>query len=57
MMIQMLANIQKLRKAIRLVVAPKAKARAFVSEVMVMAGPEWLRASEIRSMVGFLMSV
>lgn len=57
MMIQMLANIQKLRKAIRLVVAPKAKARAFVSEVMVMAGPEWLRASVIRSMVGFLMSV
>ena len=32
-------------RARRLVVAPKAKARALVSEVIVMAGPAWPIAS------------
>jgi hypothetical protein len=33
------ANMQKERRASRLVVIPKAKARVFVREVIVMAGP------------------
>ena len=52
-----LANMQKLRKASKEVVAPNAKARALVSDVIVIAGPECLIASPIRSAVGFEISV
>ena len=57
MMMQTLANMQKLLRASRVVVPPKAKARAFVSEVIVIAGPEWPSASVMRSIVVFLISV
>ena len=42
-----LANRQKDLRASRLLRAPKEKARAFVTEVIVMAGPAWLIASWI----------
>ena len=57
MIIATLANRQNDLKAGRLVVAPNAKARAFVSDVIVIAGPEWPSAEIIRSSVACLRSV
>lgn len=39
-----LAKAQKELRAGRLLTAPNAKARLFVKEVIVTAGPEWPRA-------------
>jgi len=57
MMIQTLANMQNDRRAGRLVVDPNAKARAFVRDVIVIAGPEWPRAVIILSCVVCFISV
>jgi len=57
MIIATLANRQNDLKAGRLVVAPNAKAKAFVSDVIVIAGPEWPSAEMIRSSVACLRSV
>lgn len=48
--IQTEAKRQKLRKAVRELRPPKAKARAFVREVIVMEGPACIMASRIRSL-------
>lgn len=45
----MAAKMQKLRKAGRVLRPPKAKARVFVNEVIVIEGPACFMASIIRS--------
>lgn len=52
-----LAKAQKELRAGRLLAEPNAKARQFVKEVMVTAGPECPTASEILSEAGLLRSV